>query len=206
MSNIIKTLRKSANLTQKELGAKLKVSGSAVGMIENGKRNPSNELIINMTHLFGVSRDELERGIYGDNVDLGRPKTRIPVYGKIAAGIPISAIQDVIDYEEITSAMASGGEYIALQVKGSSMEPIAYTGDVAIIRLQSNCENGDICAVMIKNEDATMKRVQKNMMGITLIPRNPAYESMSFTNQEIVDLPVTIIGKVVEIRRKNLWI
>jgi len=127
---------------------------------------------------------------------------KIPVYGQIAAGVPIEAIEDIIDYEEIPAEMAKDGEYIALMIKGDSMEPRLQTGDVVIIRKQETVDSGQIAAVMINGNEATLKKVILRTGGITLVPLNPKYEPMVYSNEQVKNLPIIIIGRVVEARCK----
>lgn len=126
----------------------------------------------------------------------------IPVLGKVAAGIPIEAIEDILDYEEISADLAKKGEYFALQIAGDSMEPRINKGDVVIVRNQPDIESGEIAIVKVDGEDATCKRVVKYESGLSLVSLNPAYEPKFYTNEEIAKLPVAIIGKVVELRAK----
>lgn len=126
---------------------------------------------------------------------------KIPVVGTIPAGIPIEAIEDIIDYEELPSEMKKQGEFFGLKVRGDSMSPNIKDKDVLIVRKQEDAESGDICVVMVNGNDATVKRIKKDAIGITLIPDNQNYNNMYYSNSEILSLPVRIIGKVVEIRR-----
>ena len=119
---------------------------------------------------------------------------KIPVLGDVAAGIPIEAIEDIIDYEEIDEDLARRGEFFGLRIKGNSMSPRIQSGDVVIVRVQPDAElNGD---------DACCKKLLKHADGITLLSFNQDYEPLSFNKQDIVSLPVSIIGKVVELRGK----
>ncbi len=126
----------------------------------------------------------------------------INVYGNIAAGIPIEAIEDIIDQEEITAEMAETGEYIALKVKGSSMEPRITNGDVVIIKLQKTIENGEIAAVLVNGNDVTLKQIKKEDNGLWLIPFNSAFPHLFYSKKECAELPVRILGKMVELRAK----
>lgn len=135
-------------------------------------------------------------------LDIKPQGVRIPVYGSVAAGIPLDAIQDIEDYEEITEDMARTGEYAALKIKGNSMLPRFTEGDVVIVRLQDDVDNGDIAIVMVNGDEATCKKIKKTPEGVMLISTNPDYEPMFYSNQEIADLPVRIWGKVVELRAK----
>lgn len=127
---------------------------------------------------------------------------KIPVYADVAAGLPIEATENIVDYEEIDVAMAFTGEYFGLRVKGDSMEPRIREGDVLIVRKQEDADTGDIAIVMVNGDSATVKRIKKEPSGISLIPNNPAYDIMFYANEEIESKPVRIIGKVVELRGK----
>lgn len=126
----------------------------------------------------------------------------INVLGRVAAGIPLEAIEDIIDTEEISSELAKTGEFFGLQINGDSMEPKFSKGDVVIVRRQSDAESGDIVIALINGDDATCKRLRKYRDGIELISTNPTYKPMFFSNDEIENKPVKIIGKVVELRAK----
>lgn len=126
----------------------------------------------------------------------------INVLGRVAAGTPIEAVEDIIDTEEITQEMASTGEFFGLRIDGDSMEPKMSKGDIVIVRQQDDAESGDTVIVSINGTDATCKRLRKYRDGIELISTNPSYEPMFFSNKDIVNKPVKIIGKVVELRCK----
>lgn len=126
----------------------------------------------------------------------------INVLGRVAAGIPIEAIEDIIDTEEITEEMAKAGNFFGLKIKGDSMEPKISENDVVIVRQQDDAESGDIVIATINGNEATCKRLRKYRDGIELISNNPSYEPMFFSKEEIENKPVKIIGKVVELRAK----
>jgi len=127
----------------------------------------------------------------------------INVLGRVAAGIPIEAMEDIIDTEEITEGMACTGEFFGLQIHGDSMEPQICNGDIVIVRQQDDAESGEVVVAMINGNDATCKRLMKYPGGISLISFNNAkYDPMMFSDKDIIDKPVRIIGKVVELRRK----
>lgn len=130
------------------------------------------------------------------------PAVKINVLGRVAAGIPIEAVEEIIDQEEITEDLARTGSFFGLQIKGNSMEPYIYESDVVIVRKQDDADSGDVVIALINGDDAVCKRLKKYHDGIVLISNNPAYDPMYFTNHEIEKKPVKIIGKVVELRRK----
>ena len=104
----------------------------------------------------------------------------IKVLGRVAAGIPIEAVENVIDIEEISAELASTGEFFGLQIHGDSMEPKFSDGDVVIVRQQDDAESGDIVIATVNGTDATCKRLRKYRDGIELISTNPSYEPMFF--------------------------
>lgn len=125
------------------------------------------------------------------------------VYGTIPAGIPMECIEDILDTEEIPASMLKGGkQYFGLKVKGNSMFPTYLNGDTVIFEKVDDCESGQDCVVMVNGNDGTFKRVLKNENGIILQPLNSEYEPLVFTNEQINNLPVKIIGIAKEIRRK----
>lgn len=130
------------------------------------------------------------------------PAVKINVLGRVAAGIPIEAVEEVIDQEEITEELAQTGSFFGLQIKGNSMEPRICEGDVVIVRQQDDAESGDVVIALINGDDAVCKRLRKYRDGIELISNNPSYEPMYFDNEEIEKKPVRIIGKVIELRGK----
>lgn len=124
--------------------------------------------------------------------------------GSIIAGIPVDAIQDIIDWEEIPREMATTGEFFGLKVKGHSMEPRILEGDVVIVKRQADVESGKVAVVLINGNEAMLKRVKKQENGITLIANNiSVYAPHFYTNDEIEKLPVHILGEVVELRGKG---
>lgn len=127
---------------------------------------------------------------------------RIPVLGDVAAGIPIDAIEDIIDYEEIPAEMATQGEFFGLRIKGDSMEPRICEGDVVIVQKQDDADSGDIVIACVNGDSATCKRLIKYPDKIVLMPLNNKYDPLLFTADEVKDTPLTIIGKVVELRGK----
>ena len=208
----IKKYKLKKGLTSKALAEKLNVAQSSVTMWEKGINQPNATTITKLCNILDITPEMIyDTSFYSSNdnhlfemADMAEKKlkgTRIPVLGTIPAGIPIEAIQDIVDYEEIPYDMARLGEYFALKIKGDSMSPSILEGDVVIFKKTENEENGSVCAIMVNGNDATIKKIKKTEDGIFLIPNNPSYEPMFFSNKEIIEKPVRIIGKAVEIRR-----
>ncbi len=201
----LKELRKERGLTQGDIAASLHVVQAAVSQWETGRVTPEADKISQLADILGVSIDVLMgRQEYNPTKEHSQmpAAVKIPVLGYVQAGIPTEMISEIIDYEEIPADMASRGEYFGLLIRGDSMSPRMLDGDVVIVRCQPDVENGDIAVVAVNGDNATVKKVKKTAMGIMLIPLNPSYDTISYTNEQIVTLPVEIKGKVVELRGK----
>lgn len=196
MGKRIRELRLKKGITQEELGKIIGVQKSAIlkyesGMVENMKRSS----IKTLAEFFGVKPSYL----------MGLDNNIINVYSSVHAGILSEMIENIVDTEEIDEKMANSGKtYFGIKVKGDSMSPTYMEGDTLIIEKTSACEYGQDCIVAINGNEAFLKRVYINPQGITLQALNPNYEPLIYTNEEVLSLPVTIIGVVVELRRK-IW-
>lgn len=198
--NRIKELRASRGVKQADLAAAIKVSQAALSGYENEKYEADLVTYKAIAEYFDVTLDYL----LGTNSAPTTDIVQIPVLGSVPAGIPIEAIEDIIDWEEIPQDMCAGDkEFFALQVQGDSMWPDYLPGDVVIVQKTPICESGDDCIVYVNGYDATLKQVRFGKDGsLTLIPRNQNYAPRTFTLQEAADTPVSIAGVVVELRRK----
>ncbi|MEG2522231.1 MAG: XRE family transcriptional regulator [Anaerovoracaceae bacterium] len=204
----IKELRKSKNISAEDLAAKIGVSPSTIYRYENGDISKVN--IDNLKQL-AYALDTTASFLMGwtDNSVASSDKSKplksisIPVLGRVIAGVPVEAMEEIIGYEDISIEESKGGNFFALQIKGESMEPKFSSGDVVIVRQQPTVESGDIAVVMVNGSDATVKRVILHEEGgLSLIALNPAYPPKYFTDHEIQSLPISIAGKVVELRAK----
>ena len=195
----LREARKAKGLTQVEVSRIIGISQNGYSDWETGKNRVDARSLGRLAELYGVTVNYL-LGI--DENDAPAKGVRIPVLGRVAAGIPIEAIQDIVDYEEIDADMAAAGEYFGLRIKGSSMEPRIREGDVVIVRRQEEAETGDTVVVLVNGDSATVKRIKIEPNGIALIPNNPAYDTRFYSAAEVELLPVRIIGKVVELRGK----
>lgn len=140
----------------------------------------------------------------GGNILPLMPRRRVPVLGRVPAGIPIEAISEVVEEIELDASLAGDGyDYFGLLVTGDSMYPEYRDGDVVVLRVQATAETGDDVVAYIGGSDATLKRLTRTESGIQLRPLNPEYPVRSFTRQEVLSLPVTIAGVVVEQRRRR---
>lgn len=167
----------------------------------NARAYPRIDKIELMAHYFGISKADLvePRGEMNNHATRG---IRIPVLGKVAAGLPISAVEDVLDWEEIPERLANTGEFFGLKIQGDSMEPRIYDGDVVIVKRQSDAESGSIVIAQVNGDEAFCKKLIKEESGIILQSLNQSYTPFFFTNKEIEEKPVVILGRVVELRGK----
>jgi repressor LexA len=202
----LKNLRFSSNLTQEELAKRLHLSKSRIGMYETGKRKPDLETAELFADFFNIDMDYLQGRAEIPNAWLAQKNSangvKIPVLGYVAAGIPIKEIKEIIDYEEIPQSLACTGEFFGLKIKGNSMEPRICNGDIVIVRSQPDIESGDIAIVSVSGEYGTCKRIKKTENGIYLIGLNPSFDPVFYTNADIIKMPITVLGKVVELRAK----
>ena len=158
------------------------------------------------TDTYRLLCNALSKPLY-DNIETLKTNKniiKIPIYSTIPAGVPTEMIDDsfIDDYEEIDSEMLrSGNKFFGLIVKGDSMAPEFRNGDILILKQTPTCESGDYCAVSINSTECTFKKVIKEQNGIVLQPLNPSYTPQFFNNEQIESMPITILGKVVEVRR-----
>ena len=197
----LKELRKQAKLSQTELAKIFNIAQNTLSNWENGNRMIDMTTAIEIAKFFNVSVDYL---LGRDEVPSSPTSngTWIPVLGKVQAGIPVEAIQDIIDYEDISNISKDPAEYFALQVKGASMEPKFSEGDVVIVKKQDTAEDGEIVIALVNGDEATIKKLKKRADGIDLLPLNQQFDMMYYTADDIEKLPVRILGKVVELRSR----
>lgn len=195
----LKSLRKEKGWTQQEVANLLGIERSTYTRYENGTSEPNFEMLEQLSRIFDVSTDVL---IGRSAIPTPSGGVRIPVLGDVAAGIPIEAVTDIVDYEEIDAALAKTGDFFGLRIKGTSMEPRMREGDVVIVRKQDTAESGETVVVLVNGDSATVKKIKYGPDGITLLPTNPSFDPIFYSAAEVEALPVRVIGKVVELRAK----
>lgn len=215
LGEIIRAYRDEHDMSMEDFSKASGISKTYVWMLEKnintktGKeivptveyiQKAAKAMLMDFDDLFDMINDTVK--IQLDDAVIIKKAVRVPVLGRVAAGIPISAIEDIIDYEEISEKMAHTGTFFALKIKGNSMEPKIENGSIVIVRQQEDVESGSIVIALVNGDDAVCKKLIKSKNGLSLVSLNPAYDPMIFTNSEVDSLPVKIIGKVVEIRTK----
>lgn len=213
LGNIIKDYRKKHALSMDAFSEKSGISKAYISLLEKNKHPKTGKPIAPSIQSIKQAADAMNMdfnvlfGMIDGDVSLKSEKvTRkgvvINVLGRVAAGIPIEAVTDIIDTEEITEELARTGEFFGLQIHGDSMEPRMIEGDVVIVRQQNDAESGDIVIAMVNGDEATCKKLVKHEEGLSLVSFNSKYEPMYFSKIEVQRKPVRIIGKVVELRGK----
>lgn len=199
----LKFLRENRGLSQIQLASELGKSRSLICMYESGDRIPPYETQEQIADFFNVGLDYLmgRSDVYltiGDKAQAHR----IPVYGKVAAGIPLEMVEDIIDYEEIPAKWGDPSDFFCLQIQGDSMEPRILTGDVVVVKKQADADTGDTVIYSVNGEAASCKRLRKMEDGLMFIPLNNNYFPKIYRWDEVESLPVQILGKVIELRGK----
>ena len=208
--NRLKVAMQLRNIKQVDLVEKTGLDKTLINKYLSGISNARQQKLTLLADALNVN----EVWLMGYDVPIQRDLTEgttlatrsavVFVYGIIPAGIPMECIEDVIDTEEISTDMLKGGkQYFGLKIKGNSMAPEYLDGDTIILEKVDDCESGQDCVVMVNGNDGTFKRVFKNETGIILQPLNPEFQPLIYTNDQIKTLPVRVIGKVVELRRKK---
>lgn len=211
VGKLIYDRRTELGITQKEVADFVGVSEATVsrwesGHIDNMRRDRIAALskILRMSPLAIMGIDDDLSTRLPNMVPIDAHTFRVPIVGRVAAGRPIVADEEIIGYEYIDNKYSKDGhEYFGLRIVGKSMEPTIMDGDIVIVRRQNYVENGDIAIVLIDGEEATAKEVKESADGITLIGHNAAvYTPHFYSAQEVKNLPVQIIGRVVQSIRK----
>lgn len=196
----LRVLRQRKEMSQAQVAQYLGCERSTYAKYESGSSEPSFEMLQRLSQLFGEPVDFLMGNV--TSVSSAATGRKIPVLGDVAAGIPIEAITDIVDYEEIDAALAATGEFFGLRIKGTSMEPRMREGDVVIVRKQETAETGDTVVALVNGDSATVKKIKYGTDGISLIPTNPAHDIQFYSAADVESLPVRVIGRVVELRAK----
>ena len=194
---MVKQLTKEQNMSMSEFARRVRIATSAISRYFNGTR----ELPLNRIEDFATALHTTSHILLGVEPETQK-SIKIPVLGTVPAGIPISAIEDILDYEDVPQSWSNQGDFFGLRIKGNSMYPKLENGDIVIVKKQSTADNGDVVIAMVNGDDATCKRYKRMDAGIMLTSDNSEYSPMFYTNEQVQSLPVTIIGKVVESRKK----
>ncbi len=163
----------------------------------NAKTYPRIDKIEAMSNYFGVSKADLvEEQLPSDAIPYA-PAQRIPILGRISAGLPLYAEEQIEGYTY--TDLNHGGEYFALRVHGDSMDALGIKeGYLVIVRRQDYVDNGTVCVVLVGDNEATLKRFYQDGDTVTLMPQstNPKHMPQIYN---LKNTPIHIIGKVVKV-------
>lgn len=180
--NLIRELRIKKGLSQQELAKLCNVHQTAVSQWEKGRTMPDRDSLRLLSKVFEVSVDTL----------LGEEKNsddnKIPVFSQITAAALCSKI--------------GSSEHYALSIADSSMSPLIIKGDTVVVCRSGEVGNGETGVFAIGNGAAFIRKIIKKDTSIMLVPENTSYEPFVFSKEECDALPVYVLGKAVELRRK----
>lgn len=213
--NFAKRLEKAMiirNIKATELSEKANIPKSAISQYLSGLYEAKQKSIFKLATALDVS----EAWLMGLDVPMERKKlntipiselrkTEIPVLGKVKAGYDYLAEENIIGHVYLDFKPSDPENYYALQIAGDSMEPLFSDGDIAIVHKQDTFDNGNTCIILVNGDEATVKKVIKMDDGIDLIAMNPYYPVRHFTKNEMNEIPVKVIGKVIEARKRKIF-
>lgn len=201
----IRFLRTSNDMTLEDISKLLNYKSlSTVQKWEKNIAQPPLKKVQQLADYFHVDIDDftntdLQQKRKGDKQCLS---FRVPVLGDVAAGIPIEANEEIIDYVELPARYANIGTFFALRIHGDSMSPRICDGDYVVVKQQADADSGDIVIVRVALGTATCKRLRKYADGaIELVSINPSYEPMFYSREQVESEPVEVLGIVVENRQ-----
>lgn len=196
----LKHLIDKSEKTQKEVATAIGVSPQTLNTWLQRIALPRMGKIQLLADYFGISKTDL--------MDLKDPEMQksslgtyhIPVLSTVAAGQPMFSDDDVIEY--IDYDREPRNNIIGVRIEGDSMMPAIQDGDIVVIDREAMWEDGDVVIVTVSNNYGMCKRIKRYADGIALISNNPSYEPKYYSAVEVNALPVRVIGKVKELRRK----
>ncbi|OOR12020.1 DNA-binding protein [Bacillus cereus] len=209
----IKKFLKENDMTQSDLANKIGIARSTLSDYMNYRAKPSSGVLEKMATVFGVTKADIDTTYKNAKVELvngelklinvNEPvlekqdikKREIPVIGKIAAGTPIEAVQDVVDRINPPYQIGNIDEMFGLVVHGDSMNKIVPNGHYAILKKQPDVENGEIAAVIVNGHYATLKKVYKftDLMILEPCSHDESFKDQQYSRDNCED--IKIIGK-----------
>lgn len=218
IGEIIKKYREEHHLSQRAFASLTSLSPSYINTLEkiyNPKTNKPysvttdvaveianamNTTVENLLNMLDKSQEFQINTVPLVNIQ----QTEIPVLGTVKAGYDYLTNENIIGHVFLDFKPSDPESYYALQVIGDSMEPLFSDGDIAIVHKQDDFESGNTCIVLVNGDEATIKKVVKNDNGVDLIAMNPYYPVRHFSKDEMNEIPVKVIGRVVEARSKKV--
>lgn len=218
---LIKQYRIKRNLTQEQLGKKIGVTMQYIGQYERGLRNPKISTLKKIADaldvdVFSIADFDTASAMIENDVNLKATKnptieesknviipmddvSMVPIVGKISAGIPILAQENIVGYQPIPM-LSNANEYFCLRVDGDSMVGAGIPdGSVVLIRRQNCADNGNIVACMLNGSDATLKKYKQIGNTVLLISENPKYDPFIVPVSDFENGTARIIGVATQV-------
>lgn len=205
----IKKLLKQHDMTQSELANKIGIARSTMSDYMNFRSKPGAGALEKMAAVFGVTKSDIDTTYKNTKVEIVNGELQlvreknieynqsndIPVIGKIAAGTPIEAVQDIVDRITPPYKTNNVDELFGLVVNGESMNKIVPNGHYAVLKKQPDVENGEIAAVIVNGHYATLKKVYKftDLMVLEPCSHDENFKDQQFSQDNCED--IKIIGK-----------
>lgn len=196
----LKHLIDKSEKTQKEVATAIGVSPQTLNTWLQRIALPRMEKIQLLADYFGISKTDLLDPKDTEMQKFSLGTYRIPVLSTVAAGQPMFSDDDVIEYIDYDKEPRNN--IIGVRIEGDSMMPAIQDGDTVVIDREAVWEDGDVVIVTVSNNYGMCKRIKRYADGIALISNNPSYEPKYYSAAEVNALPVRVIGKVKELRRK----
>ncbi len=190
----LRSLRKERNMTQVDLAKALGLDKSSIAKYESAGIIPSVETLQKIAAFFNVSIDYLLNAQLYDINNI----VNVEIIGTVVAGRDGIATYEFLGVSQAIN-INDKEEYKYLKVRGDSMSPQIMEGDLALVRLQSDVDSGDLAVVIIDGEEGVIKKIQKTENSISLISFNPMYETRVFVGKDMAK--IRIFGKVVKVER-----
>ena len=188
------------NKTQKEVAEAINVLASTFNTWCTGSAMPRMGKIQSLADYFGIGKSDLLEP--RSSAPTSYKTVMIPLLSSVSCGSGCLAEENIEGYVDFPESLSKTGDFFALTVKGDSMEPDLHNGDIVIVRSQPDAESGELVIAKVDGDEGFCKRLQKYENGtIALVSNNPAYPPKYFSGKEVAEKPVTIVGKVVELRR-----
>ena len=183
--------------SQSDLVAYMNTTASTVSDWCNAKKYPRVDKMQKLADYFGVLKSELTEEHTPELIPIDyKPVHRIPVLGRISAGLPLYATEQIEGY--IYTELNGGNEYFGLRVQGDSMTAARICdNDIIVVCKQETVEDGEIAVVMVDGEDATVKRFHRSGSTVTLTPQsyNPIHQPQIY---DLRETSIRIVGKVIQ--------
>lgn len=196
LGDMLTYLRKRSGLSQQALSDRLGITRSAIGMYETGKREPDLETLEVFADFYNVDMNTLTGRSDGLPVNMWplAPLPKVPLLGRIACGTPILAEENIEEYVDLPRHIHAD---FALECKGDSMVGAGIrNGDMVYIRSQPEVENGQIAAVLVDGDEATLKRFYFDGQTVQLVAENPRFAPMVFVGEDI-GKRLRVVGRAV---------